>query len=252
MKWTSQRIEQLRPGIGVTLDDSINTAVPSLAIKPESDFQVPKGISALDVGYSALKPHLEKSRKLIEDASWLHCSICRTGVPSSGAMTLTCPQNGCDLLAHIECLSERFLHFEKNPGAIIPTSGLCPSCGTKLQWVDLVKELSLRMHGEKEISTLFKTKRCRSVKGRPAVQDGKSEGSAGELGIKDDAPMMSDAENDWHELSDSSIEGNRMPNVRNVPTTFAESSSLCIANATTPRSEPFVEDSEWEEAQVLT
>jgi len=251
MKWTSQHIEQLRPGIGVVLDDSVGAAVSNLASNPESELHVPKGIPALDVSYLALKSHLEKSRKLVGDANWPHCSVCTTGIPSSGAMTLTCPHDGCDLLVHMECLSERFLHLEKDPDAIIPTSGICPSCGTELQWVDLVKELSLRMHGEKEISAMFKIKRRRKAKDHPALLVGETDGSVREDGGMD-APTIPDDVDDWHELSESNDEGNGMQHVQIDPNASAKSSALCVSKPTTPQTEPVVEDSDWEEAQVLT
>ncbi|KAI7054337.1 hypothetical protein KC352_g44859, partial [Hortaea werneckii] len=76
IKWTSQQIAKLRPGISVELDESMRSANERGAEETPQEASKPKGIDALDISYAGLKAHLEKSRQAIEDAEWLHCNIC--------------------------------------------------------------------------------------------------------------------------------------------------------------------------------
>ncbi|EMC93774.1 hypothetical protein BAUCODRAFT_47071, partial [Baudoinia panamericana UAMH 10762] len=154
-KWTSQHLERLRPGISVALDDCARSHSDNHILNPDR----PTGISAIDVTYRTLKPHVDKSRRLFDNAEWVNCAVCAEGLPASGASTLICPTEGCNAMSHVECLSARFLAVEHDQDAIVPISGSCPGCGSQLQWVDLVKELSLRMRGPKQLEALFKARR---------------------------------------------------------------------------------------------
>ncbi|KAI7618404.1 hypothetical protein KC319_g19135, partial [Hortaea werneckii] len=203
IKWTSQQIAKLRPGISVELDESMRSTNELGAEETSQEASKPKGIDALDISYAGLKAHLEKSRQAIEDAEWLHCNICHQGLPSNGAMTLVCPSEGCSALSHIDCLSNRFLDTSRDGDAMLPTSGNCPECGNKLQWVDLVKELSLRMRGEKEIRALFKKRRRtkKQMDAEASAADDVSELSAEDEPMDDFVPEDEDV---WHQLPESS------------------------------------------------
>lgn len=248
-KWTSQQIEKLRPGIEVVVDQSVSNA-SNTAVEPSE----PRGIDALDVGYSSLKDHLTKSQRAIENAEWLHCHICHQGLPSNGAMTLICPAESCTAMTHIECLSTRFLQAGKDKDAVVPTAGECPGCGGKLQWVDLVKELSLRMRGEKEVAALFKKKRRtkKQVEAAALAADEASAASAEDEEMDDPLPKDED---DWHELPESSdvedVEA-AAPTFCSDPSPPVKRPSWKRKEPTTPRSEPIIEDSDWDEAAVLT
>ena len=246
-KWVGQRIEKLRPGIEVKLDEAA-----SLAEEAESTDSVePNGIDALDVGYNGMKSHLEKTQKALEDVEWRSCTVCHQGLPSGGAMALVCPTKGCSALSHLECLASTFLAADKNEDAMVPTSGNCPGCSAKLQWVDLVKELSLRMRGEKEIEAVFR-KRRRTKKQQSASAVGDASESSAEDEVADD-PLPED-DNGWHELPDSSdveeVESARV--FPSDPSPPVQRKGCKRQEPTTPQSEPVIEDSDWDEAAVLT
>ncbi|KAL1593854.1 Slx4p interacting protein [Paraconiothyrium brasiliense] len=59
----------------------------------------------------------------------------------------------------LHCLSNWFLAEEGRQDALIPVEGTCPTCHTPLQWSTLMKELSLRTRGQKEVEAMFKPKR---------------------------------------------------------------------------------------------
>ncbi|RMZ16981.1 hypothetical protein D0862_00968 [Hortaea werneckii] len=256
IKWTSQQIAKLRPGISVELDGSMRSTNDRGAEETPQEASKPKGIDALDNSYAGLKAHLEKSRQAIEDAEWLHCNICHQGLPSNGAMTLVCPSEGCSALSHIDCLSKRFLDTSRDGDAMLPTSGNCPECGNKLQWVDLVKELSLRMRGEKEIKALFKKRRRtkKQMDAEASAADHASELSAEDEPMDDLVPEDDDV---WHQLPESSdVEELEAPKLASAfhsdPNPAVSRPTFARKELRTPDPEPVIEDSDADDWAVLT
>ncbi|KAK5683130.1 Slx4p interacting protein [Elasticomyces elasticus] len=236
LRWTRQHLETLRPGVTVAVD-----APP----KSEAKDTVSR-IRALDVGYSALKPQIEKSRGLIENSEWLHCAICHGGLPSSGAATLVCTTEGCNAATHIECLSSTFLHAEGDVDAMVPTSGSCPSCNIELQWVDLAKELSLRTRGTKELELLFKEPRKRKKVQNEVDSDVDAESSADE----DKMAGVLPEDDGWHELPESSADEAEPVRIRSDPSPPTKVSKFRRVGAA-PYSEPIIEDSDWDDAEII-
>ena len=116
---------------------------------------VKNAVEALDVSYLPLKRHVDIGQTLEQDSAPLRCGCCDRLVDPKSDMVVVCPEESCKVLSHMACLSQRFL--ESDPGQeLLPVQGTCPSCGTKLKWVDLVKELTLRMRSEKELERLAK------------------------------------------------------------------------------------------------
>lgn len=114
------------------------------------------GIQGLDVGYSELKDHVEKSIFFLAEYEALKCAICAKNLDPETAMALVCPQEGCKTASHMTCLATKFIEDEGGGAAITPISGRCPGCKEELQWIDLIKEVSLRARGEKEVAQLMK------------------------------------------------------------------------------------------------
>lgn len=54
------------------------------------------------------------------------------------------------------------LHHEEDREVVVPIQGRCPQCGGHIQWVDMMKELSLRERGAKEVEALLKVKKRRT------------------------------------------------------------------------------------------
>lgn len=231
-KWTKQGVEPLRPGIEINLDQSSQSS----SVLPELNGDAPTGIQAIDVGYNSLKPHLEKSKALL--ATSPRCTICSDHVPNDGAMTLTCPKKNCNVASHLSCLAPS---FSGDGEQLVPTNGNCPGCGTKLRWQDLVKELSLRMRGEEEIEKIFKVRKPRAKKGEaaaaaPSVAEDPSED---EGMVEDDLPELSESEE------------------VDVDEPMPASNQHAVSQGRgyevlTPRRARFVEDSDWDEAELVT
>lgn len=246
---SAQSLGALRTGIDVTLDRSSRLTSESAKLDAEINPPSAVGIQAIDVSYSALKPHLQRSQTAFNSTNPPKCAICRTGTPPNGAATLLCINENCNAASHLQCLSAAFLQAEiAKSEVMIPTSGHCPKCGELNTWVDLVKDLSMRMRGEKEIKALFKPKRTNKDAKAAAPMDDEESSSDED----DPLDMVLDEEEGevWHDLFDSSDEGESPKRIRSDPSPAHKSAAL--RHPETPRSEPVIHDSEWDEADLLT
>ena len=211
----------------------------------ESQTKASMGIQAIDVGYSALKPHLEKSRNLLITPP--DCAICHERLPAGGDMTLVCPGAGCETASHMQCFASAFL--KRDTDNLIPTNGSCPGCGANLHWSDLVKELSLRMRGGKEVDKIFKVRKPRGKKSEEqanvALAMPEDESEEDEQ-MEDDLPI----EDEWHHLSDFVDDEEDDHVVASDPNPFPKAPAQQMSGFAI-RSEPLVEDSDWDDAEVI-
>lgn len=221
-------------------ESSKNAAVESQAAAANT-----AGIHALDVGYSQMKSQLEKSQAVFEADATTRCAICREAVPSNGAASLVCTNKSCSAVTHMQCLSKSWL--KDGEDSLVPTHGTCPGCQSELQWVDLVKDLSLRMRGEKEITAVFKPKRSKKAAVGTAVAPDLDESE------EDDDPMdmvLQEEDDEWQKLEESSDDELDIAKVRN--NSGNGSAVFNRPSATTQYSDRVIEDSDWDEAEVLT
>ncbi|KAF7192610.1 Structure-specific endonuclease subunit slx1 [Pseudocercospora fuligena] len=246
-KLSNQTLEKLRPGISIGIDDLPRDDMK--AVKPLEPTIPPENVAIqlLDVGYERLKPQLLKSQSTFDSNGNGTCSICHESTPASGAALLICPSEGCSSVSHLQCLSTKFLNEESGTYSqtMIPTSGHCPACNSQLLWIDLVKELSLRMRGEKEVKALFKPKRAKKSAAAVVTEE---ESSAEE----DDPLDMVLEEEHWHELESSSDEDTHQPTkmLRSDPSPIHRGKRP--KEPSTPHSEPVIQESDWEGAELLT
>ena len=201
--WNERADGSIRDGIKVLLDlrepgqiinDSELLMSPHAKGKRKREAMGKGGIEGLDVGYSNLKNHIEKSIFFLADYETLKCAVCaeklgpRTAVAlvwyvfsesifplclesvcsldmlSGSRNSLNCamltskssssPQENCRTASHVTCLATKFIKDEGAGSAITPISGRCPGCKEELQWIDLIKESSLRIRGEKEVTKI--------------------------------------------------------------------------------------------------
>ncbi|KAF2170739.1 hypothetical protein M409DRAFT_51007 [Zasmidium cellare ATCC 36951] len=241
-KWSSQTPEKLRSGIQVTMDEASRN-VSAAAETPGN----PIGIHALDVGYSGIKQQLEKSQLAFNGDTSSPCVVCQKATPATGAATLVCTNDGCSAVSHLQCLSRVFLKEESGHDALVPTHGKCPSCKAELQWVDLVKDLSLRTRGEKEVKIIFKSKR-----GKKAVATAAAIAESDESGDDDDPlDLVLQEEDEWQQLSESSDDEQDHKKIRSDPSLGHGSARFKRPTTAVVFSEPVIEDSDWDQAEVL-
>ena len=114
-----------------------------------------RDVKDIDPTYRPIKGHVEVGQALEARSEALKCICCKEKGNPHLEMIAICPEQRCQAPSHVACLSQRFLESEQSQ-EIVPVEGQCPRCRTTLKWVDLVKELTLRMRGEKEIKRLMK------------------------------------------------------------------------------------------------
>jgi structure-specific endonuclease subunit SLX1 len=217
----------------------------------------------LPIDYNEQKSYVEKAKDIVDFEREGSCKVCNQELEHDGGLYIICPTIGCETVTHMACLSKHFMKEQKED-ELVPISGNCPGCNSELIWVDIVKELSLRMRGEKEVQNLLKVKRVRKGKAGELLQitnesSDIEQGSGNEADTNDDVDMMKDfalqsigapSGDSWHIISDS--EASDAESIA--------SSSSCSENPTlaaTRRSKPapalrkIVEDSDWDEAEIL-
>lgn len=150
---------KLRSSVTVQLTPA---ELPNLAPDVDSEMRtyfIPDIIRAIPVAYEDCKPYVEKSMSLLGERRKRTCSVCNKVANPEKSLVLLCPVDSCPSVSHIACLSQKFLAEEANKDALIPSQGTCPSCRSPISWSVMMKELSLRLHGEEQLKALFKPKR---------------------------------------------------------------------------------------------
>jgi structure-specific endonuclease subunit SLX1 len=151
----------LRKGVTVLLTPA-ELAVQTTENEP---YQIPAVIRDIHVAYEDCKAHVEKAEGMVNKGSTPSCGICKNNVDASTSLALICPVETCRTISHMSCLSHAFLREEDDRAALIPLEGTCPGCRTPVKWSTMMKELSLRIRGPKEVEALFKPKRRRKADG---------------------------------------------------------------------------------------
>lgn len=128
----------------------------------------------LDIGYSSLKDYVEKCEFLFAEGERIDCGVCRDRLDPENELAVVCSQESCRCASHILCLSTRFLTEEKS-SKMVPTSGTCPTCMSKLNWPTLMKEVSLRTRGENEIRKMKKIRKKNRAASSEERQYGESD-----------------------------------------------------------------------------
>lgn len=258
-RWTARSDGKIRNGIKIVLDVKQHVESPD-------DVQAQKsgGVGHIDVGYSGLKNHVQKSLCLLAEGGSHRCAVCTEILGFPAKTVLVCPNEGCETVFHMTCLSKRFLNEEGVSGSVVPVSGSCPRCKATLQWIDLVKEMSLRVRGENEVTQLMKGPRVRKVKVTKVVSP-----------LHDDALNTEDALNeegeydptedvmhtrheseeplaaDWYHLLDDDEDVMSVASAESEQSNYLDALSPARPNMPAEKLEVVIEDSDWSNAEVL-
>ena len=241
--------KNMRPGVSIVLDLKQARDRPDPDEDGLSTYEKGKrrrnaigkgGVDGVDFSYTTFRPHLEKSNSLIGGDPKLECAVCCEQIHRSGQMIVVCPYGKCTAASHITCLARRFLSNEVSQMSVLPTFGHCPKCNTGTQWVDLVKEMSLRSRGKKEVAQLMrKPKITTSAK----ASDSNAPGIELNASDEDESTDVQDdpLAEDWP------LEEDDGDDLLSVPSTASET-SIPIENRHLPS---VIEDSKWDGAEVL-
>ncbi|KAF4452965.1 hypothetical protein F53441_4196 [Fusarium austroafricanum] len=147
-KWLKSQDATPREGIKITTDFAPN----------KSTSLEPWGIHALPLDYAPIKPYVEKAHNVVKFEREGDCVHCHEPLESGKGLQPMCPHDGCEAMGHLDCWSKHALKKE-DKAILLPLSCTCPSCGGKINWSDMMKELTLRVRGPKEVANLLKKKR---------------------------------------------------------------------------------------------
>lgn len=117
-------------------------------------------LSALPISYTNLKPVLSKAKDIFDFELEGTCSICAEDLPHDHGVYALCPHLDCTAVSHVTCLARAWLaDADPNSDTLLPEKGICASCGHESLWIDLAKEITLRLRGPNEIAKILKEKR---------------------------------------------------------------------------------------------
>lgn len=141
------------------------TGDPEAEADGDSDERTaPWGIHSLALDYEPMKDHVEKGQSIVTFEREGRCIICDEEMEHGKGLHVVCSGSGCEGIGHLSCWSRHLLGQEGKDGtggeseeALIPVRGRCPSCRDEVRWEDLMRELTLRMRGQKEVEKLLKT-----------------------------------------------------------------------------------------------
>jgi structure-specific endonuclease subunit SLX1 len=214
------------------------------------------GIRELGIDYTSQKPHVEKAKNLVDFEQEGPCAVCHSDLEHDSGIYAICPTPGCEAVSHMLCLSKHFLEGEED--FLLPIKGNCPSCKTELRWIDIAKELSLRLRGQKEVEKLLKGKRVHKTKAtlsQATVES--SDEDEEDLDIEEEIEQLNelspsgkgmDLGDTWHEHDDSE-DSDTASIVSNVSIAKKGGSSYQASKAAgLPM---IIEDSDWDDAEVL-
>ncbi|KAL2269668.1 hypothetical protein VTJ83DRAFT_1852 [Remersonia thermophila] len=141
------------------------------------------GIHALPLDYEPMREYVAKGQEIFEFERQGRCVVCREELPSAGEAAATaaegggggrlqavCPNPECDGVGHLACWGRHLLESGGEPEEIVPVRGRCPKCKGEVVWVDMMKEMTLRVRGRKEVEKLLRKKgrRAKATKEKPA------------------------------------------------------------------------------------
>ena len=258
LEWSQAVSQPLRSSISIIQDFPSNSTTE----KEGSDFphakkrKIDHGVGALDIGYGNHKAHVAKGRELVEFEREGKCTLCKHDLKHNAGIYAICPNTECESVTHLTCLGK---HFVEDSDSVVPIKGNCPSCNTELRWVDIVKEVTLRVRGQKEVEKLLKVRRARKgvTSSQAAMETYDDELSEEEIqqDIEEELQFWHEFhptgtkadENDiWHDIDDSDDS-----DTRSTTSTIKRTDKTAQKLSKVGTLRTVVEDSEWEDALVM-
>ena len=249
-RWTERAGTGDPPGVPVIVD-----------VDPETG-----GLARLDVTYAPWKSHLQKSIRLLEERSERRCHVCRDTIADDASLVVTCPHQPCESISHLSCLAQHLrAGTTGDEDAVLPREGDCPTCKASIGWLDVVRELTLRVRAEKEVKRLLRQPRAKRAKlckqGRSeeapdaATEVPLSERSEDESDASDAAPPSS-PRTDWRYVGED--DGDDLMSVASTtsdappPTVLHRKMAPGVCRRDErKRLDPVIEDSDWDDAEIL-
>jgi structure-specific endonuclease subunit SLX1 len=162
--------EPLRSHLPVITDFEPSTTTTAPAVDAEGEEDGPKlpswGIHALPVDYVPMKDYVSKGREVFRFEREGHCVVCKEYMPPGEGVYALCANDGCEGVGHLSCWSRHMIPPREWQDNLIPVDGRCPKCSGEIHWADMMRELTLRTRGSKEVDKLLKKKRVPKTKAK--------------------------------------------------------------------------------------
>ncbi|ROW02721.1 hypothetical protein VSDG_01746 [Cytospora chrysosperma] len=120
------------------------------------------GVHGLPLDHSPLAPYLEKGHDISTFEREGNCVVCQQELEHDKGLYAICSNSACEGVGHLDCWSRHLLHQRDEgdaDGVILPMEGQCPKCSGLVSWSDMMKELTLRLRGQKEVEKILKKRR---------------------------------------------------------------------------------------------
>lgn len=153
--WTRSAETPVREGLGILTDFKPTGNDAEHSSKPTW------GIHNLPLDYKPMKEYVEKVHNVVSFEREGKCVHCKQELVTGKGLYAMCPNQGCEAMGHLDCWSRHALSTDRE-GIVMPHMCRCPSCEGEIRWGDMVKELSLRTRGVKEVEKLLKKKKSRA------------------------------------------------------------------------------------------
>jgi structure-specific endonuclease subunit SLX1 len=167
-KWCAKATEQLRTSLAVVTDFGRGASPSEGGTDAAPSDRVGGGlhtwgIHALPLDYEPIREYVAKGQDIFEFERQGRCVVCRAEMQPGEGLLAVCTNDGCDGVGHLSCWSRHFLEGDE-AGSIVPVQGQCPKCDGEVHWGDMMRELTLRERGQKEVDKLLKRKGSRGAK----------------------------------------------------------------------------------------
>lgn len=120
------------------------------------------GIHALPLDHYPLATYLDKGQNITTFEQEGMCVVCHEHLEHDKGLYAICSNGECEGVGHLDCWSRHLLQQQgehANDAVLLPTEGRCPKCDGAVRWVDMMKELTLRTRGQKEVDKILRKHR---------------------------------------------------------------------------------------------
>lgn len=135
------------------------------------------GIHALPLDHYPLATYLEKGQNITNFEQEGMCVVCHQHLDHGKGLYAICSNGACQGVGHLACWGRHLLEQsgERDTDAVLlPTEGRCPKCSGTVRWGDMMKELTLRTRGQKEVEKILKKHRKVTGVTKPTTRKAKS------------------------------------------------------------------------------
>ncbi|KAK8135486.1 GIY-YIG catalytic domain-containing protein [Apiospora sp. TS-2023a] len=166
LKWCGTATDKLRDTMAIVTDfepvAGDTETVTQVEEGEEEEAAAPPaawGIHALPLDYAPMREVVTKTESIFSFEREGNCVVCDEHLPTGEGVYAACTNAGCEGVGHVACWSSYLLGGSGVTDEVLPIGGHCPQCDGSVTWGEMMTEMTLRMHGRKEVEKLLKKPR---------------------------------------------------------------------------------------------